>query len=69
VPVLVVGAGQYPYVPAARAGAGLSVAEAAADGATLQILTAFGVVLIPTILAYQAWSWWTFRTRTAGSYF
>ncbi|WP_327581531.1 cytochrome d ubiquinol oxidase subunit II [Nonomuraea sp. NBC_00507] len=68
-PVLLVGAGQYPYVLATKAGAGLSVAEAAADGTTLQILTAFGVVLIPVILAYQAWSWWAFRTRTTGSYF
>ncbi|NUW35739.1 cytochrome d ubiquinol oxidase subunit II [Nonomuraea sp. SMC257] len=68
-PVLLVGAGQYPYVLATEAGAGLSVAEAAADGATLQILTAFGVVLIPVILAYQAWSWWVFRARTAGGYF
>ena len=69
VPVLLVGAGQHPYVLATKAGAGLSVAEAAADGSTLQILTVFGVVLIPTILAYQAWSWWAFRARTAGSYF
>ncbi|TMR95998.1 cytochrome d ubiquinol oxidase subunit II [Nonomuraea basaltis] len=68
-PVLLVGAGQYPYVLATKAGAGLSVAEAAADGTTLQILTAFGVVLIPVILAYQAWNWWAFRTRTASSYF
>lgn len=25
--------------------------------------------LLRTILAYQAWSWWAFRARTAGSYF
>lgn len=68
-PVLLVGFGHYPYVLATKAGAGLSVAEAAADGATLQILTSFGVALIPVILAYQAWSWWALRARTTGSYF
>ncbi|GAA2277247.1 cytochrome d ubiquinol oxidase subunit II [Nonomuraea roseoviolacea subsp. roseoviolacea] len=68
-PVLLVGAGQYPYVLATGAGAGLSVAEAAADGATLRILTVFGVVLVPVILAYQAWSWWALRVRTAGGFF
>ncbi|MGY0056405.1 cytochrome d ubiquinol oxidase subunit II [Streptomyces sp. LZ34] len=63
-PVLLVGAGHYPYVLVSSAGAGLTVHKAVTDGATLKILTAFGVVLIPVILAYQTWSWWAFRGRT-----
>ncbi|MFI1884777.1 cytochrome d ubiquinol oxidase subunit II [Streptomyces jumonjinensis] len=63
-PVLLVGAGHYPYVLIDSAGTGLTVHEAAADGATLKILTVFGVVVIPVILAYQTWSWWAFRGRT-----
>lgn len=64
-PVLLVGAGQYPYVLISTTpSAGLTIQEAAADGATLKILAAFGVVLIPVILAYQTWSWWAFRGRT-----
>lgn len=60
-PVLLVGAGQYPYV---LISSNLTVHQAAADPATLQILSVFGIVLIPVILAYQAWSWWAFRGRT-----
>ncbi|MEV5463108.1 cytochrome d ubiquinol oxidase subunit II [Streptomyces sp. NPDC002788] len=63
-PVALVGAGHYPYVLISSAGAGLTIDQAAADGATLKILSAFGVALIPTIIAYQAWSWWAFRGRT-----
>ncbi|TDC21009.1 cytochrome d ubiquinol oxidase subunit II [Streptomyces sp. 8K308] len=63
-PVLLVGAGQYPYVLVSSSGAGMTVHEAVTDGATLKLLTAFGGVLIPVILAYQTWSWWAFRGRT-----
>ncbi|MYY07658.1 cytochrome d ubiquinol oxidase subunit 2 [Streptomyces sp. SID4919] len=63
-PVPLLGAGQYPYVLVDTAGGGLTVQQAASDGATLTILTAFGVVVIPVILAYQLWSWWLFRGRT-----
>jgi cytochrome d ubiquinol oxidase subunit II len=63
-PVALVGAGHYPYVLISSAGAGLTIDEAVTDGATLKILSAFGVVLIPTIIAYQTWSWWAFRGRT-----
>ncbi|MFC5722711.1 cytochrome d ubiquinol oxidase subunit II [Streptomyces gamaensis] len=63
-PVLLVGAGHYPYLLASSAGHGLTVSRSAADGATLKLLLAFGVVLIPLILLYQAWSWWMFRGRT-----
>ncbi|MEU7646508.1 cytochrome d ubiquinol oxidase subunit II [Streptomyces huasconensis] len=63
-PVLLVGAGHYPYVLVASSGGGMTIGQAVTDGVTLKILTAFGVVLIPVILAYQAWSWWVFRGRT-----
>jgi cytochrome d ubiquinol oxidase subunit II len=64
-PVLLVGAGHYPYVLISSSStAGMTVGHAVTDGATLQILSVFGVVLVPVILAYQAWSWWAFRGRT-----
>ncbi|GHE09565.1 cytochrome d ubiquinol oxidase subunit II [Streptomyces alanosinicus] len=63
-PVALVGAGHYPYVLISSAGAGLTIGQAVTDGATLKILSAFGVVLIPTIIAYQTWSWRAFRGRT-----
>ncbi|MFE9674508.1 cytochrome d ubiquinol oxidase subunit II [Streptomyces sp. NPDC006259] len=63
-PVPLVGAGHYPYVLIGSAGAGLTIDQAVTDAATLKILSAFGIVLIPTIIAYQAWSWWAFRGRT-----
>ncbi|GGV25426.1 cytochrome c oxidase assembly protein [Streptomyces longisporoflavus] len=63
-PVLLVGAGHYPYLLISSAGAGLTVDHAVTDGATLKILSAFGVLVIPVILAYQSWSWWAFRGRT-----
>ncbi|MFF2956669.1 cytochrome d ubiquinol oxidase subunit II [Kitasatospora sp. NPDC057965] len=63
-PVLLIGAGQYPYLLAAESGAGITVDDAVADGATLKLLIGFGVVVFPLILLYQAWSWWAFRGRT-----
>ncbi|MBC9724082.1 cytochrome d ubiquinol oxidase subunit II [Streptomyces sp. TRM68367] len=63
-PVPLLGFAHYPYVLASRSGAGLTVGQAAADDATLTVLSAFGVLVIPAILAYQAWSWWVFRGRT-----
>ncbi|MER8041547.1 cytochrome d ubiquinol oxidase subunit II [Streptomyces sp. NPDC094032] len=67
-PVVLVGAGQYPYVLAAHrhgpgAPAGLTVGRAAADTGTLELLLAVGVLLVPVVLGYQAWSWWAFRGR------
>jgi cytochrome d ubiquinol oxidase subunit II len=63
-PVLLVGAGHYPYLLISSAGTGLTVGQSVTDSATLEILSVFGVAVIPTILAYQAWSWWAFRGRT-----
>ncbi|MFD4635553.1 cytochrome d ubiquinol oxidase subunit II [Streptomyces sp. NPDC058284] len=63
-PVLLLGAGHYPYLLITGAGAGLDIDHAITDDATLKILSGFGVLVIPTILAYQFWSWWAFRGRT-----
>ncbi|MEV7193596.1 cytochrome d ubiquinol oxidase subunit II [Streptomyces sp. NPDC093510] len=63
-PVVLLGAGHYPYLLITRAGAGLDIDHAITDDATLKILSGFGVLVIPTILAYQFWSWWAFRGRT-----
>ncbi|MFI7319919.1 cytochrome d ubiquinol oxidase subunit II [Streptomyces venezuelae] len=63
-PVLLLGAGHYPYLLITEAGAGLDIDHAITDDATLKILSGFGVLVIPTILAYQFWSWWAFRGRT-----
>lgn len=63
-PVLLLGAGHYPYLMISSAHAGLTVDQAVTDHATLKILSGFGIVIIPLILAYQTWSWWAFRGRT-----
>ncbi|MFD6433965.1 cytochrome d ubiquinol oxidase subunit II [Streptomyces venezuelae] len=63
-PVLLLGVGQYPYLLITHAGAGLDIGHAVTDDATLKILSGFGVLVVPTILAYQFWSWWAFRGRT-----
>ncbi|MGP3975607.1 cytochrome d ubiquinol oxidase subunit II [Streptomyces sp. 8N114] len=64
-PVALVGAGSYPYVLVSSVDErfGMTVQDAAADGATLTVLSSFGVVLVPVMLAYQAWSWWLFSGR------
>ncbi|MDJ0466231.1 cytochrome d ubiquinol oxidase subunit II [Streptomyces sp. H27-C3] len=64
-PVLLIGAAQYPYVLVSTEAErfGMTATEGAADGATLGLLMGFGVVLIPVIVAYQFWSWWVFRGR------
>ncbi|NBE52451.1 cytochrome d ubiquinol oxidase subunit 2 [Streptomyces sp. YC537] len=64
-PVPLLGAGHHPYVLITPSGTGLTVEHAVTDSATLHLLSAFGVVLVPVILAYQAWSWWAFRGRTS----
>ncbi|MDR6981187.1 cytochrome d ubiquinol oxidase subunit II [Streptomyces sp. 3330] len=63
-PVLLLGAGHYPYLLISSAGHGLDVEHAVTDEATLRILSVFGVFVVPTILACQAVGWWVFRGRT-----
>ncbi|MDA2806206.1 cytochrome d ubiquinol oxidase subunit II [Nocardiopsis suaedae] len=56
-------AAHHPYVLADAGGGGMEIGAAAADGATLAVLSAFGVAVVPLMLAYQAAGWWAFRGR------
>jgi cytochrome bd ubiquinol oxidase subunit II len=42
---------------------GLTIAEAASGPYTLNVLTWIGLVALPFVLGYQAWSYWVFRKR------
>ncbi|MBP2705687.1 cytochrome d ubiquinol oxidase subunit II [Microbispora sp. RL4-1S] len=42
---------------------GLTLAEAASAPYTLRVLTWIGVVALPGVLLYQAWTYWVFRRR------
>ncbi|MFI7708377.1 cytochrome d ubiquinol oxidase subunit II [Nonomuraea sp. NPDC049480] len=64
-PVPLAGLSTFPYMLTSSADPqhSLTYTEVAADTATLETLTAFGVVLLPVMLGYQAFSWWAFRDR------
>lgn len=63
-PVVIVGAATYPYALASTVdGAGLTVADAAADGATLRLLSWLALPLVPALVGFQAMLWWAFRGR------
>ncbi|GII02787.1 cytochrome d ubiquinol oxidase subunit II [Planobispora takensis] len=65
-PVPIIGFGLYPNVLAVAGGeGGMTVAEAAADAATLRLLFPVAVLTIPLVLAFQAMGWWAFRGRAA----
>ncbi|MEV0968051.1 cytochrome d ubiquinol oxidase subunit II [Microtetraspora glauca] len=42
---------------------GLTLAEAASAPYTLTMLTWIGLIALPGVLAYQAWTYWVFRKR------
>ena len=67
-PVLVVGLGVYPnaLVSTVDPAATLTVAEAAAAPATLELLNWLAVPAIPVLIGFQAMSWWVFRGRVDG---
>jgi cytochrome d ubiquinol oxidase subunit II len=48
------------------AGTSLTTTNAAATAYTLKIMTVVAVVFTPLVLAYQAWTYWVFRTRISG---
>ncbi|GLW28327.1 cytochrome d ubiquinol oxidase subunit II [Actinoplanes regularis] len=43
----------------------LTRAGAAASASALELITVAGVIVLPGVLAYQAWSYWVFRRRIA----
>ncbi|MQA83715.1 MAG: cytochrome d ubiquinol oxidase subunit II [Streptosporangiales bacterium] len=67
-PLLLVAAALHPYLLVSSVGesANLTAGQAAADPATLALLGAFAIPLVPVIAAYQFWSWWAFRGRLDG---
>ncbi|WP_204055948.1 cytochrome d ubiquinol oxidase subunit II [Microbispora corallina] len=44
---------------------GLTLAEAASAPYTLRVLTWIGLVALPGVIAYQAWTYWVFRRRVS----
>ncbi|WP_371164767.1 cytochrome d ubiquinol oxidase subunit II [Buchananella felis] len=43
----------------------LTMHQASSSPATLQIMTVVALVLVPVVLAYQAWTYWVFRKRVS----
>lgn len=68
VPVALVGVATWPYalVSTVDPAASLTVAEAAASGPTLRLLSWLAVPLVPALLSFQVMSWWIFRGRIDG---
>lgn len=44
----------------------LTVANASSSAHTLTIMTVLTAILLPVVIAYQAWSYWVFRHRISG---
>jgi cytochrome bd ubiquinol oxidase subunit II len=44
---------------------GITVTEAASAPYTLTVLTWLGVIALPGVIAYQAWTYWIFRRRVS----
>jgi len=67
-PVLLVGVATWPYTLTSSIdpAAGLTVADAAASGPTLRLLSWLVVPLLPALLGFQLMSWWVFRGRVDG---
>lgn len=43
----------------------LTIDQASATGPTLRIMSVVALVLVPVVLVYTAWSYWTFRRRVS----
>jgi cytochrome d ubiquinol oxidase subunit II len=67
-PVPLIGVATWPHVLVSTAdpAASLTVAEAAASGPTLQLLSWLVVPLLPALLGFQLMCWWMFRGRVDG---
>ncbi|HEY3603027.1 MAG TPA: cytochrome d ubiquinol oxidase subunit II, partial [Sporichthyaceae bacterium] len=54
----------YPNVlPATNSANSLNIHNASSTHHTLVVMTGVALVLTPMVLAYQAWTYWVFRTR------
>jgi cytochrome d ubiquinol oxidase subunit II len=64
-PALLIGAALYPFalVSTVDPAASLPLAVAAADPATLRLLSWIAIPLLPALLGFQAMLWWVFRGR------
>ena len=47
----------------------LTVMNASSTEYTLRVMTIATVILLPIVLAYQAWAYWVFRARVTGEGF
>ena len=46
----------------------LTIHNAASSPYTLKLMTVAAFILVPVVLAYQAWSYWVFRQRISGKH-
>ncbi|MBL8931813.1 MAG: cytochrome d ubiquinol oxidase subunit II [Kineosporiaceae bacterium] len=53
----------YPDVLPIRGGESLTIHTASSTAATLTVMTWVALALTPLVLAYQTWTYWTFRRR------
>lgn len=44
----------------------LTIYNAASSPGTLRVMTIVALILVPVVVAYQAWSYWIFRRRLSG---
>jgi cytochrome d ubiquinol oxidase subunit II len=44
-------------------GSSLTIYNASSSPYTLKVLTTVAVILLPIVIAYQAWTYWVFRKR------
>jgi cytochrome d ubiquinol oxidase subunit II len=60
--------GFYPRVMVSSLGSSLSltVYNAASSPYTLRVMSIVAISLLPFVLFYQGWSYWTFRKRITG---
>jgi cytochrome bd ubiquinol oxidase subunit II len=58
-PVVIVGVAAYPYALPPD----LTVSQAAADPATLRVLSWLAIPLLPAMIGFQVMCWWAFRGR------
>lgn len=65
-PVVLIGAAHFPQavVSSVSGTESLSIAEVAADPATLSVVGPVVLLVLPVLLAFQAMQWWAFRGKS-----